>query len=46
MADVAKSIPLRRVATPDEIADWVVHLAQPGYMTGETVVLSGGSVIR
>jgi 3-oxoacyl-[acyl-carrier protein] reductase len=46
MADVAKTIPLGRVATPEEIADWVVHLAQPGYMTGETVVLSGGSVIR
>jgi 3-oxoacyl-[acyl-carrier protein] reductase len=37
---------LRRVARPSEIADWVVHLAQPGYLTGETIVLSGGSVIR
>ncbi|HEU5266621.1 MAG TPA: SDR family NAD(P)-dependent oxidoreductase [Jatrophihabitans sp.] len=46
MADVAGTIPLRRVATPDEIADWVLHLAQPGYLTGETIVLSGGSVMR
>ena len=46
MADVAKTIPLGRVAAPGEIANWVVRLAEPGYMTGETVVLSGGSLIR
>ena len=46
MADVAASIPLGRVADPSEIADWAVRLADPGYMTGEMVVLSGGSVIR
>ena len=46
MADVAASIPLGRVADPSEIADWAVRLADPGYMTGEMIVLSGGSVIR
>ncbi|HEU5266950.1 MAG TPA: SDR family oxidoreductase [Jatrophihabitans sp.] len=46
MSDVAATIPLGRVAAPEEIAEWVVHLARPGYLTGETIVLSGGSVIR
>ncbi len=46
MGEVVSSIPLGRVAAPEEIADWVVHLAQPGYLTGETIVLSGGSVMR
>ena len=46
MADVVSTIPLGRVAAPQEIADWVVHLAEPGYLTGETIVLSGGSVMR
>lgn len=48
MAAAAASIPLGRVAAPDEIARWVVLLAgdTAGFMTGETVVLSGGDVIR
>jgi 3-oxoacyl-[acyl-carrier protein] reductase len=46
MADVVSTIPLGRVAAPQEIADWVVRLAEPGYLTGETIVLSGGSVMR
>jgi 3-oxoacyl-[acyl-carrier protein] reductase len=47
--DAAKaSIPLGRVATPDEIARWVLLLAEShsDFMTGETIVLSGGDVIR
>lgn len=48
MAAAASSIPLGRVARPDEIARWVRILAGPdaGFMTGETVVLSGGDVLR
>lgn len=44
----AASIPLGRVAEPSEIAAWVELLAGDavGFMTGETVVLSGGDVIR
>ena len=42
------SIPLGRVATADEIARWVLLLAGPhaGFMTGESIVLSGGDVLR
>jgi len=43
------SIPLGRVAQPGEIAEWVWILAgsdAAGFMTGETVTLSGGDVIR
>ena len=46
MNGVAASIPLGRVADPTEIAHWVFQLAQGGYVTGETLVISGGSLIR
>jgi len=48
MEAAAASIPLGRVAQPQEIARWVLLLAGPeaGFMTGETLVLSGGDVIR
>jgi 3-oxoacyl-[acyl-carrier protein] reductase len=48
MEAAAASIPLGRVGTPTEIARWVLLLAGPtaGFMTGETIVLSGGDVIR
>ncbi|MFW0794983.1 SDR family oxidoreductase [Gordonia sp. CPCC 205515] len=48
MEAAAASIPLGRVAQPREIAGWVKILgsADAGFMTGETVVLSGGDVIR
>ncbi len=44
----AASIPLGRVATPTEIAAWVLMLAgtDASFMTGETLVLSGGDVLR
>lgn len=47
--EAAASIPLGRVADPAEIAEWVWILAGSGaadYMTGETVTLAGGFVIR
>ncbi|MFC9555712.1 SDR family NAD(P)-dependent oxidoreductase [Rhodococcus sp. NPDC056960] len=48
MAAAAAAIPLGRVAQPDEIARWVAILgsADAGFMTGETIVLSGGDVLR
>jgi 3-oxoacyl-[acyl-carrier protein] reductase len=46
MAEVVPSIPLGRVSQPDEIAHWVFQLVQGPYVTGETLVISGGSLIR
>lgn len=49
MEQAARSIPLERVARPEEIADWVYLLTSRehvSFMTGETVVLSGGDVLR
>ncbi len=48
MAAAAAGIPLGRVAEPAEIGRWVQILASSdsAFMTGETVVLSGGDVIR
>lgn len=49
MAAAAASIPLGRVAQPAEIAEWVWLLTGGGassFMTGETITLSGGDVIR
>jgi 3-oxoacyl-[acyl-carrier protein] reductase len=49
MAEAAKGIPLGRVAEPEEIADTVWFLSgegRAGFMTGETIVLSGGDVMR
>jgi 3-oxoacyl-[acyl-carrier protein] reductase len=40
------TIPFRRAAQPREIADWVWMLSQGTYMTGETIVVSGGLVVR
>ncbi|WP_373289890.1 SDR family oxidoreductase [Saccharopolyspora thermophila] len=37
-----------RVGTPEEIARWVLLLAGPdaAFITGESIVLSGGDVLR
>jgi len=40
-------IPLQRAAQPAEVADWVVHLCRSdSYITGETIVISGGAMMR
>lgn len=43
-AEMAKSIPLRRLATPDDLAALVVWLGSGAnaYVTGETISLTGG----
>jgi NAD(P)-dependent dehydrogenase (short-subunit alcohol dehydrogenase family) len=49
MQAAVASIPLGRVARPSEIAEWARLLTGGGaatFMTGETVTLSGGDVIR
>jgi 3-oxoacyl-[acyl-carrier protein] reductase len=48
LADAVRAVPLGRAARPEEIADWVWKLGSvPGsYLTGETVVVSGGLVLR
>lgn len=43
------SIPLGRAAEPEEVARWVSLLADEtfaGYVTGETILLAGGVVLR
>lgn len=40
------TIPLGRAAQPEEIADWVWKLCHGTYMTGETLVVSGGITVR
>jgi 3-oxoacyl-[acyl-carrier protein] reductase len=44
-ADMAKSIPVRRLATPDDLAPLVVWLASDAnrYVSGQTVTFSGGA---
>jgi 3-oxoacyl-[acyl-carrier protein] reductase len=44
-ADLAKAIPLRRLATPDDLASIVVWLGSAAntYVSGQTVTLSGGA---
>jgi NAD(P)-dependent dehydrogenase (short-subunit alcohol dehydrogenase family) len=39
---VAAMAPLRRVATPDDVAEMVLGLIRSTYVTGEVVVLDGG----
>ena len=44
-AEEAKTIPLRRIATPDDLAALVVWLGSAAntYVTGETISLTGGA---
>jgi 3-oxoacyl-[acyl-carrier protein] reductase len=49
MVGVEASIPVGRVAAPEEIADVVWYLSgerRAPYLTGETIVVSGGLVMR
>jgi len=44
MAAVRRTVPLQRMATPDDVADACLFLASPraSYMSGSTLVLHGG----
>ena len=44
MADMARSIPLGRLETPEDVAGVVAFLASPdaGYITGQSIVVDGG----
>jgi 3-oxoacyl-[acyl-carrier protein] reductase len=44
--EAIKVIPLGRAAQPGEIADWVWKLCHGSYLTGETLVISGGLIVR
>ncbi|KAK4937020.1 hypothetical protein LTR66_015261 [Elasticomyces elasticus] len=40
--EVAASVPLKRLGTPEETANVVTMLAKTGYMTGQSLLLAGG----
>jgi 3-oxoacyl-[acyl-carrier protein] reductase len=46
LAKMAKSIPLRRIGRPEELAALAAFLASPlaGYITGTTTQVDGGAV--
>ena len=44
--EAVAAIPMGRAARPAEIADWVWKLTQGTYLTGETLVVSGGLTVR
>jgi 3-oxoacyl-[acyl-carrier protein] reductase len=45
---IAKSVPLGRAGTPEEVASVVAFLASPdsAYLTGETIEINGGLLMR
>jgi NAD(P)-dependent dehydrogenase (short-subunit alcohol dehydrogenase family) len=42
--DEAEQIPLGRRGKPEEVADWIVHLADPAstWLTGQILTVDGG----
>jgi pteridine reductase len=43
---IIRSTPLGRIGTPQDVAETVLFLARADYITGETVVVDGGRLIR
>lgn len=47
MDEALKEVPLQRAAQPEEVADWVCRLCRrDSYVTGETLIIAGGLVLR
>lgn len=42
VSGIASNIPLGRLGTPEETANVVTMLVKTGYMTGQSLLLSGG----
>jgi len=42
--ELAKLVPMRRLGSPEEVADTIAFLASPQarYITGQTIVINGG----
>ena len=47
LAQIVDSIPMKRLAQPDEIANAVMFLCSPraGYITGSTISINGGQYL-
>jgi NAD(P)-dependent dehydrogenase (short-subunit alcohol dehydrogenase family) len=43
---IADATVLRRLGSPDDVADAVIFLARSNYITGETIVVDGGKRLR
>ncbi len=44
--EVAASIPVKRIARPEEIAETVLYLMSNGSTTGSTLYVDGGTTLR
>jgi 3-oxoacyl-[acyl-carrier protein] reductase len=44
LEELAKLVPMRRLGSPEEVADTIAFLASPQarYITGQTIVIDGG----
>jgi len=45
-AHLERTTPLGRIGTPRDVADAVVYLLEADYVTGETLVVDGGRLVR
>jgi pteridine reductase len=42
----AGNVPLRRVGSPEDVAEAVLYLARAGYVTGSTLFVDGGQSLQ
>ena len=45
LEEIAKSLPLKRIGRPEEIAEGVLFLMQNDYITGTTLTIDGGALL-